>query len=311
MDLTRRDFLKASSAILTAFGVNSTGLFCNDSLALETEDGGMPVIWIQGQSCNGCSVSLLNAIYYAAVDDVLLSSIDLEFHPTLMSGAGHLAVSAAEKAYRRGGYILVVEGAIPTAADGKYCLLWPGLTMTEGVKRYAKRASFIMGVGACACYGGVVHGGPNPTGAKGLDEEYFGKRVIKIPCCPVHPDHIVGTIANMLETGTAPELDESGRPTEFFKDTVHKHCTHKEEHDNEEFATELGKQFGGLLNLGCKGKEAKDDCPTRRWNPGGPGERGVNWCVGAGSPCYGCSEPGFPDQMSPFYTLDPNKKGGE
>jgi hydrogenase small subunit len=30
---------------------------------------------------------------------------------------------------------------------------------------------------------------------------------------------------------------------------------------------------------------------------------GVNWCVGAKSPCIGCTEPGFPDAMSPFNTL--------
>jgi len=30
----------------------------------------------------------------------------------------------------------------------------------------------------------------------------------------------------------------------------------------------------------------------------------VNWCVEAGAPCYGCTEPTFPDGMSPFYTLN-------
>ncbi|MCR5170857.1 MAG: hypothetical protein K6C33_10425, partial [Desulfovibrio sp.] len=27
----------------------------------------------------------------------------------------------------------------------------------------------------------------------------------------------------------------------------------------------------------------------------------TNWPVGAGHPCIGCSEPGFWDELSPFY----------
>ena len=69
MDLTRRDFVKASSALVTALGLNASGVLRNEVLAKETEDGGVPVVWLQGQSCNGCSVSLLNCIYYTTIDD--------------------------------------------------------------------------------------------------------------------------------------------------------------------------------------------------------------------------------------------------
>jgi hydrogenase small subunit len=57
--------------------------------------------------------------------------------------------------------------------------------------------------------------------------------------------------------------------------------------------------------LGCKGKKTYSDCPMRRWNSSGPGQFGVNWCIGARSPCLGCVNPTFPDGMSPFYVYSP------
>jgi len=283
-----------------AFGLNTTGFLKEAAEALEVSEGGVPVVWFQGQSCNGCSVSLLNAIYYTTIDDLLLNKIDMEFHPTLMAAAGHPAVSAAEKAYRKGGYVFVVEGSVPTAASGRYCQLWPGLTMVKAVDRFAKRAGFIMAVGACASFGGVVHGAPNPTGAQGLADEYYGKRVIRIPSCPAHPDRVVGTVAHLLSEGTLPELDEFGRPARFYGKRVHDECSFKERYDAGEFVEELSG-FGCLYKLGCKGRWTNADCPERRWHPGGPGEQGINWCIGAGSPCIGCTEPDFPDGKSPFF----------
>ena len=57
-----------------------------------------------------------------------------------------------------------------------------------------------------------------------------------------------------------------------------------------------------LLQLGCKGPDAYADCYMRKFNSGTPGRFGVNWCVGANSPCIGCVQPTFPDGMSPFFT---------
>ena len=58
----------------------------------------------------------------------------------------------------------------------------------------------------------------------------------------------------------------------------------------------------GLGNIGqhhasylAAGKVTRADCPSRKWNGG------VNWCIGAGAICLGCTESGFPDRFSPFY----------
>ena len=317
--ITRREFLTASGAILAALGFSSCGFVKPEDILLENNSTGVAskkgasslpsVIWLQGQGCTGCSTSLLNTIYYATIDELLLNTLDLKFHPTVMAAAGDLAVS--EGAYSsNGGYVLVVEGAIPTAEGGKYCYLWPGMTALDGVKAFSKNASFILAVGTCATYGGISAGAPNPTSAKGLSH-ILGTNagVINIPGCPSHPDWVVGTIAHLLTYDEAPELDSKGRPRDFYQNTLHNQCPNRWKfHEKKLFAGELS-ELGCLHKLGCEGQSTAADCPIRKWNSAGNGEYGVNWCIGARNPCQGCTEPGFPDEMAPFYTLERKGKG--
>src|SRR5512137_1144799 len=118
MDLNRRDFLKASTAVAAAFGIKTSGILSpEDAAALEADQGGLPVVWLQAQACTGCSVSLLNSVYYTTINDLLLNTLDLQYHPNLMAAAGASAQAAAQAAYDKGGFILVVEGAVPRGAS--------------------------------------------------------------------------------------------------------------------------------------------------------------------------------------------------
>lgn len=307
METTRRDFLKASAAIAVALGLTASGMIkLQRVLAAE---GSQSVVWLQGQSCTGCSTSLLNSIYYTTIDDLLLNTIDLEYHPTVMAAAGDLAVLAAEAAYDKGGYVLVVEGAIPTAEGGRYCYLWPGMTALDAVKTFSKNAAFVLAVGTCAAYGGIPRGNPNPTKAKGVNE-ILGKKVevINIPGCPAHPDWIVGTIAHLLAYGEAPALDSDDRPRDYYQNTIHSKCPNKQRFNEQEKFAEKLSELACFNKLGCKGQQTNADCPVRQWNSPAQSEYGVNWCIGARNPCQGCTESGFPDSMSPFYTLEETKK---
>lgn len=304
VSITRRDYVRASTAAGVALGLKASGLLgLEKAWAASTSP---PVLWLQAQSCSGCSVSLLNTINYATIDQLLLDIIDLTYHPTIMAAAGDLAVSAAETAYSNGGYVLVVEGAIPTAARGQYCYLWPGLTALDGVKAFAENAAAVLAVGTCAAFGGMAAGKPNPTESKGVGD-ILHKRipVVNIPGCPAHPDWIVGTVAHLIEYGTPPPLDSMGRPSDYFGTKVHVNCPNKSSRKWKK-ASVLSEE-GCLSNLGCRGQQTLADCPLRGWNSGvpgePPGEHGVNWCVGARSPCHGCTEPDFPDGMTPFFTL--------
>lgn len=305
MIINRRDFMRYCVAVAGAMGVTASGLIKLQN-ALAAEDG-PPVVWLQGQGCTGCSVSLLNSIYYMSAADLLLSTVDLEFHATVMAGAGDLAVSAAEDALAKKGFILVVEGAIPAAANGAYCHLWPGMTALEAIQTFSKNAAFILAVGTCAAYGGVIAGKPNPTGAVGVRDVVYQKQVINLPGCPAHPDWIVGTIAHLLVYGQAPALDSYGRPQLFYQKSVHSICPNKQKfYDKAIFAQKLGEE-GCLFKLGCQGQWTGADCPLRKWNSATGGEYGDTWCIGARNPCQGCTEPDFPDGRSPWYTLEQPK----
>jgi hydrogenase small subunit len=298
MSISRRELLKASAAVLAAPGLAGRAAVQLQEVLAGTSQP--PVIWLQGQGCSGCSVSLLNSIYYTTADGLLQDVIDLEYHPTLSAAAGDLAVSAAEKRRGAGGYILVVEGAIPTGAAGKFCTVWAGKTMQQALLDFAPSARFILAVGTCAAFGGLVSANTNPTAAKSVGGILGADaRLINIPGCPSHPDWIVGTIAHLLEHGQAPPLDANRRPMMFFENRIHDHCDKRCKEGDECEAKSLGSD-GCLVNLGCRGESTYADCYLRRSNSGQRGRFGVNWCIGSRSPCLGCVNPGFPG-MSAFF----------
>ena len=291
MELSRRDFMRASSAIAAALALNGRAALS----AAQGSSTAPAVIWLQAQSCSGCSVSLLNTIEYMTADTLLTGAIGLKYHSTLMAAAGPSSIDEANDTKDNGGYVLVVEGSIPTAEFRDCCHLWPNMTAWDGVQMFASNAAYILAVGTCAAYGGVVAGSPNPTGAVSVGHCIGTDNVINIPGCPAHPDWIVGTIAYLLN-GELPELDPHGRPREFFNGLVHDECPNR------------GNGERCLKPIGCSGQKTRADCPIRQWNAGSPGQ-GTNWCVGAGTPCHGCTEPDFPDGKSPFFTLTrPNNK---
>jgi hydrogenase small subunit len=304
MKIRRRDFLQLAAAAVAAGRLAPTALA---ALQKALADRAAPrVIWLQGAGCDGCAVSILNSIYYASVDDLLTQTLDLRFQNNIMAAAGELAVGAAEAARVQPGYILVIEGAIPTGASGKYCRLWEGVTLQAGLPAYVANAGFIVALGTCASYGGISAGAPNPTNAQGVGQ-FIGNdsRLINIPGCPANPDWLVGTLTYLLTNSQVPPLDAHRRPLEFYGRRVHDNCFKRHKLCGQPVLADQLSAEGCMEYLGCKGKKTYSDCPMRRWNSPATGEYGVNWCVGARSPCLGCVNPTFPDGMSPFYEYSP------
>lgn len=270
-----------------------------------------PVIWLQGASCSGCAVSVLNtvspSIRNVLVDEVIPGKhVNLRFHPTVMAGAGEMVIEVLEEAEQnmKGGYLLVMEGAIPTAQDGVHGAVGENegepVSMLSRLESLGGEALAVIALGTCAAFGGIPAGGPNPTQCQSVREVFSSRGIttplINIPGCPPHPDWFVGTVASILLTGlpSLDELDVHLRPRLFFDDLIHENCPRRAYFDEGKFAKKLSDPYC-LYELGCKGPITHADCPTRLWN------NGVNWCVGSGSPCIGCCEPGFPDVVSPFY----------
>jgi hydrogenase small subunit len=299
--VSRRSFLKVLTG--TAAGIGLSQVF-NPALvaamkeALKTH----PVLWIQGQGCTGCSVSLLNSVE-PTIKTVLLDIISLQFHPTVMASEGETALEnlyAIAEEYK-GKFSLAVEGAIPMAAGGKYCIVGElkhkEITMLDMVKDLGAKAGSVLAVGTCAAFGGIPAAKGNLTEAAGVQTVFkkFGIKtpLVNIPGCPPHPDWIVGSIAHLLTKGV-PELDSNARPLLFYGENIHENCPYLDYFDKDVFSETFTQKKGCRMELGCKGPDTYADCFRRKWNSG------LNWCV-ENAVCIGCVEPGFPDASSPFY----------
>jgi NiFe hydrogenase small subunit HydA len=232
MQLTRRQFmtlLAYSAAVAGCGGGGSSGGTgqpgtgqpgTSPVIPTIPAAGGPTVLWLSGASCSGCTVSLANRIAPTEptdVGDLLINHINLAYHTTLMGAAGDMAVKRLND-LSAGPFILAVEGGIPTAFNGKACVLWSDggaeVTALGAVQSLASRSIANLSIGTCASFGGIASGSPNPTQIQSLSQA-TGKSTINIPGCPAHPDWIVLTIAELL-AGRTPALDSSGRPTTLF-----------------------------------------------------------------------------------------------
>ncbi|MGB9792034.1 MAG: hydrogenase small subunit [Thermacetogeniaceae bacterium] len=297
--ISRRQFMKLCAGSVAAMSL-SQALLPELAKAVPAA-GNPPVIWIQGASCTGCSISLLNSAQ-PGVKEILTEIISLKFHPNVSAAAGDLALKVIEETESAGKYYLVVEGAVPTKDGGVYCTVGERdgkpVTFLERVKELGKRAAAVLAVGTCAAFGGIPAAKPNPTGCKGvsevLKEAGINTPVVNIAGCPPHPDWMVGTLAHILLFNEIPELDQFGRPKVFYGKLVHDNCPRRQYFDNSKFAKNFSEE-GCLLELGCKGPMAHCDSFDRQWN------NGTNWCIKAGAPCIACTEKGFPGCAEPFY----------
>ncbi|MFZ5639911.1 MAG: hydrogenase small subunit [Bacillota bacterium] len=290
-DLTRRKFLKYSGSIAALLGLSDMYVPKVANALEKLVSGKQPVIWLHGAECTGCTVSFANS-NYPDVSELVLNTLSVQYHETLMAASGYTAEEALKDAVKKfkGKYIMVVEGAIPTRENGIHCQIG-GKTFLSMVKEVSEEAAYKVAMGTCAAFGGIPAAGDNPTGSKGL-KDVIGGTVVNIPGCPPHPDWLVGTVVNILLFGKVPELDKYGRPKMFYGKLIHENCPRRGGYEQGRFIKKFGEELpdieGCLGAKGCRGPIASADCPHRLWNSG------VNFCIAAGAPCAGCVEPSFP-----------------
>ncbi|MGE5553471.1 MAG: hydrogenase small subunit [Betaproteobacteria bacterium] len=300
--LTRRDFLKlvastAGSLCLADTLFDALGEFLTALAATRP-----PVIYLETVTCAGDIFSLLNATKPDFLK-LILEVIDLRAEYTVMAASGQMALETILKTAeeRAGEFILVVEGAPLTRAHNRYGMVGEARgkrwTAVEAVREVAAKAKHVVTSGTCAAYGGPYAARPNPSGAVPVSA-LIDRPVINVPGCPVHPDWLIGTLVHLIFYGPPP-VDRFGRPLMFFRQTVHDQCVRRASFENGHFAERLGDD-GCLYRLGCKGPVSFCDVPKRRW-----GDH-LNWYIESGSPCIGCTEPGFPDRMEPFFAHLPD-----
>ncbi|OIP92068.1 MAG: oxidoreductase [Syntrophobacteraceae bacterium CG2_30_61_12] len=298
--VSRRDFLKFCTIVSGTMGLAPA--FAPRIAEALANPRRPPVIYLSFAECTGCSEALLRSSY-PWIDELVLDILSLEYHETLMAGAGAQveAAKAAAVAKYPGKFICVVDGAIPTADKGIYGTIG-GKTFLEIAGEVVPKSLATICMGTCASYGGLPAAAPNPTGAKGLKDALGADLkvpVVNIPGCPPNPINLVGTVVNYLLFGKLPDLDAKGRPLFAYGKTIHDQCPRRSHFENGEFVTEFGSKEARmgycLYQMGCKGPETYNNCPTVKFN------EGTSWPVQAGHPCIGCSEPNFWDALSPFY----------
>ncbi len=285
-EVGRRDFLKISTKVAAVLGLSSA-FVPQISNAMQAEEK-PAVIWLHFQECTGCTETLLRA-EGPDLASVILDVISLEYHETLFAAAGHQIedqLKAAMKKYA-GKYVLVVEGSIPTKANGNYCNI-AGQTALDMLKETAKDCAAIVALGSCASWGGIASSGPNPTGAVGVNSIIKDKPIISVPGCPPNPYNFLSTVVHYLLFKKLPGLDELGRPKFAYGTLIHDQCERRGHFDAERFAHEFGDEGHRkgycLYKLGCKGPSTYGNCPEIGFN------REKTWPVSIGHPCFGCIE---------------------
>ncbi len=265
------------------------------------------MLWLQAGSCGGCTMAFLDRLS----PDLKAAGLSLLWHPSLSEQTGEEVVAVLDGVIqgRTALDILCIEGAILRGPDGTGLFnrfSGTGKTMLEWVRLLSPLASYTVAVGACAAYGGVAAGDPDPTDAAGLQFEKaalggaLGKNyrsraglpVVNVAGCAPHPGWIMETLMALASGQMAPEdLDQLGRPKFFADHLAHHGCARNEFYEFKASAEHLS--HGGCLmeHLGCKATQAVGDCNERGWNGDGS-------CTKGGFPCVACTSPGFEDSIN-------------
>lgn len=293
--IDRRQFLKMAASLAAAMALGPASVPQIADALVELSSGQAPLLWLQAQSCSGCSVSLLNATR-PDISSVLTQYVSLLFHSTISAATGRTAMDVLDKSIDHGGYYLAVEGSIPLAMP-EACVIG-GVHVSELVGKAAQNAKAILCVGTCAAYGGIPAADNNPTGSVSVVDFLKTRNcttpLIRLPGCPSHPDWIVGTLVHVIKFGL-PKLDADARPEIFYGRLLHDQCPRFADYERENFASSFSGD-GCLFKLGCMGPVTKADCNSRLWN------RGANTCIHAGAPCIGCASDTFAKSAAlPFY----------
>ncbi|MBF0410792.1 MAG: hydrogenase small subunit [Candidatus Riflebacteria bacterium] len=289
LNYSRRDFLKYCGKLAVLFGLTPASAERLTAAVDEIAARKSCSLWLQGLSCSGCSVSLLNSAPLG-IAEILTKKVPLAFNSTVSAATGEIANKVIKSTTAAGDYFLIVEGAVPSGMS-EACVSG-GVKFSDQLIESAANSIAVFAVGTCASYGGIAAGEGNPTGAMGIPDflkaKGVNKKVVVIPGCPVHPDWLVGSLSYAVAFGVDQlKLDAQGKPLAFFSGRIHEKCPLLPDFQAKKFA-KFYSDKGCLLQLGCKGPRTVADCNSRLWN----GE--TNTCIKAGAPCLGCATNAFP-----------------
>jgi hydrogenase small subunit len=304
--VSRREFMGFCSAMAVMFGLpkGATAMIAD---AIENKEK-PTLVWLNFQDCAGNTESFLRASKPTAAE-VILDLISIDYHEVIMAAAGHQAEENLHSVVenKKGAYIAVVEGSIPTGANGAYCTVG-GKSAMQTANEVCGNALATVCVGTCASFGGIPAASPNPTGALGVSDAVPGlKNLINLSACPVNAQNLTATLVYFLTYGRFPALDKLNRPLFAYGKSIHDNCERRAHYDSGQYVEQWGDEAHRdghcLYKMGCKGPVSFQNCPNVGWNDN------TSWPIACGHGCIGCAEPDFWDKMTPFYAHLPGFPG--
>ncbi len=314
----RRDFLRMGAVLAAGLGLQSSFSSVLAEGLERIAAKRLPVLWIQGLSCTGCSASLLNS-ESPSILQVLTEMMSLIYHSTVSAAQGGDVDKVIDQIGQGRDFALILEGSIP--ADMPEACVIGGKPLENLLEPLTRNSAAVVAAGTCAAFGGVPSAEGNPTGAISLQEFMtrrkipVEKRLVNLPGCPVHPSCIVATLAYVAARGYPSVNPNLLTPDLFYNHSVHDECPRFHFWEKDVFAEKFGDE-GCLFKLGCLGPLSRTTCPRHQWNGG------VNWCVRASAPCLGCTSEHFAKRRDfPFYrkseisgvapTTEAERRGGK
>jgi hydrogenase small subunit len=297
--VSRRDFLGFCSVMASALALPEA-VGAQIAEAIETEKK-PTLVWLEFQDCAGNTEAFLRS-GRPTVADIVLDTLSIDYHETIMAAAGHRAEEALEhtRQENKGAYIAVVEGSIPTGTGGAYCTIG-GRSAEQIAREVCGDAAATIAIGTCAAFGGLPAAAPNPTGALSVEDAVPGlKNLINLPACPANAENLAALVVYYLTFKRWPPLDRYKRPLFAYGKSIHDNCERRAHFDAGQYVEQWGDEAHRtgycLYKMGCKGPVTFQNCP----NVGG--NENTNWPIGCGHPCIGCAEADFWDKMTPFYS---------
>src|SRR5512145_1349221 len=241
-------------------------------IAREIQRTAKPIlIWLEFQDCAGNSESFLRASRPTAAE-VILDLLSLDYHETVMAAAGRQSRENRDRPVKEqpGGYIAVVEGSIPTGANGAYCTIG-GESALDIARSVCGNAAATIAIGTCATFGGLPAAAPNPTGALGVADAVPGvKNLINLSACPANVENLTALLVYYLTFKRWPPLDHYRRPLFAYGKSIHDNCERRAHYDAGQYVEAWGDEGHRagycLYKMGCKGPAAFQNCPNVKWN---------------------------------------------
>lgn len=263
--------------------------------------------WMQCGGCGGDSMSLLSLESPDFVELLGILDIEVLWHPSMsnLNPVQHRHLIELLLSGEKPLDILCVEGSLIRGPGGTGMYdLFDGKPKKNLVAQLAKQARFVVAVGTCASFGGIgADGEVESTGLqfhkniKGgfLGENFQAKSglpVVNLPGCPCHCEVVSGVLQSLVFQ-IPLALNEYQAPLQWYGLMVHQGCVRNEYHEYRIEENKFGERGCLFFHLGCRGPLSFGVCNKMLWNRRNSKTR-------VGIPCFGCTDPRFP-QPQPFF----------